>query len=95
MNVDTDLAHLEWWANPSTCLARIPLTIEAIADDAWNATASPAFDQETREGLEFLLDLSPFATLRFKNDAVVDVSVGHSGDLKQLRLRAVSDTELP
>ncbi|MEU5211832.1 hypothetical protein [Streptomyces sp. NPDC020742] len=93
MNNDEDLAHLEWWANPSTCLARIPIRIEVIAGDAWNAAVSPELDDQTRDGLEFLIDLSPVFTLRFDNDSVVEVAAGHSGDLNHLHLQATPDMD--
>ncbi|MFE1173591.1 hypothetical protein [Streptomyces sp. NPDC058773] len=39
------------------------------------------------------LGLSPRFTLRFKDDAVVEVAVDHSGDPGHLRLRAAPDVE--
>ncbi|KUN95114.1 hypothetical protein AQJ84_23900 [Streptomyces resistomycificus] len=81
------MAHLEWWANTSTCLARIPVSVEAATGDAWRATALPELDPETRDSLAFLIDLSPVFTLRFKNDAVVEVVAELAGDLNRLHLR--------
>lgn len=35
-------AHLEWWANPFTCLARIPIRVTATVNTGeWGAVFSP------------------------------------------------------
>lgn len=87
-------AHLEWWANPSTCLSHIPVRLEAAADDdAWDAVVSPELDGDAGENLRFLIDADPVFTLRFEDDSVTEVVVEHRGDLPHLRLRAASDPE--
>lgn len=64
-------AHLEWWANPSTCLARIPIRATATAGTgAWEAVFSPSLDHGGRENLRQLIDADPCFTLRFDASAV-------------------------
>jgi hypothetical protein len=48
---DEDLTQLEWWANPSTCLARVPVVLEAAHDGTWIAFHSPELDVETQDSL--------------------------------------------
>jgi hypothetical protein len=89
---DGSAAHLEWWANPSTCLARIPVRLtRAAEDDAWDAEAATEFGEEERDGLHFLVDIDPVFTLRLANDSVTVVVVRPSGDFTRLRLTAVPD----
>lgn len=89
MNGGEGTAHLEWWANPSTCLARIPVRVTSAPDGAaWNAAASPALDGHERESVQDLIDADPFCTLRFGDDSAVEVEAAHSGDVNYLRLSA-------
>ncbi|MCL7491137.1 MULTISPECIES: hypothetical protein [Streptomyces] len=82
-------AHLEWWANRSTCPARIPVRIvPAAGNGTWNATASPPLDRDAKEDLQLLIDAGPHFTLRFDDDAATEVEVAHSGDVSQLLLRS-------
>ncbi|WP_327702010.1 hypothetical protein [Streptomyces decoyicus] len=88
-------AHLEWWANRSTCPARLPVVIvPAAGEGTWNATVSPPLDRDAGEDLQLLIDAGPHFTLRFAEDAATEVEVAHSGDVNQLRLRteAAPDT---
>lgn len=71
MDHDEKTAHLEWWANPSTCLARIPIRVTTTAGtDEWEALFSPPLDQHVRENLKQLIDADPCFTLRFDASAV-------------------------
>ncbi|MEE4418065.1 hypothetical protein [Streptomyces nigrescens] len=88
MNGQETTAHLEWWANPSTSLARIPVSVTATPGGGWDATASPALDHDAREDLQLLIDASPVFTLRFQDGSVTEVTAEHSGDVNQLRLSA-------
>jgi hypothetical protein len=82
------LAHLEWWATPSTCLASVPIRLTPAGDTAWNATASPELDPQADEDLQLLIEADPIFTLRFGNDSTTTVVVEPSGELNQLRLSA-------
>ncbi|PBC87016.1 hypothetical protein SAMN05216511_0107 [Streptomyces sp. KS_16] len=89
MNTCESSAHLEWWANPSTCLARLPVRLTPVlGDTAWNAVVSPAFDDDAAVSLQLLIDAGPFFTLRFEDDSTTEVEAAHSGDVHCLRLSA-------
>ncbi|MEU9188462.1 hypothetical protein AB0D14_28810 [Streptomyces sp. NPDC048484] len=91
MNGDEGTAQLEWWANSSTCLACIPVRIAAVpGSQAWDAVTSPALDEDEPEGIQFLLDLSPFFTLRFADNSGTEVEVEQVGDANHLRLRTTA-----
>ena len=73
-------AHLEWWANRSTCLCSASVRVVVLSDDSgWHvsATLAPPLTAEEREGWMFLVALSPYFTLRFADDkdATIDVLV--------------------
>ncbi|MGX1507498.1 UNVERIFIED_CONTAM: hypothetical protein RKD43_006123 [Streptomyces graminofaciens] len=91
---DEELAQLEWWANPSTCLARIPVILEAAHDGTWIAVASPGLDAETQENLRFLVDLGPEFSLRFKDGSITLVVVVHSDNTNRLRVRVTSEPDV-
>jgi hypothetical protein len=84
-------AHLEWWANPSTCLARIPVRVTAALDGGvWNAAVPPDFvGRQAGDGLQFLIDADPIFTLRFEDGSVTEVVVDHSEDLEHLHLESL------
>lgn len=85
------VAHLEWWANRSTCLARTPVRLAATTDPgAWEAAMAPPPDDDTRDGIRFLIDLDPYFTLRL-DDTAIGVTVEYSGDGDRLRLSEVSE----
>ncbi|MFC9233335.1 hypothetical protein ACFTZI_30975 [Streptomyces decoyicus] len=89
-------AHLEWWANRSTCLARLPVRIApAAGNGARNATDAPPLGRDAGEDLQLLIDAGPHFTLRFHADAATEVEAAHSADVSQLRLRtgAAPDTD--
>ncbi|WP_405439553.1 hypothetical protein [Streptomyces niveus] len=91
MNGREGTAHLEWWANPSTCLVRIPVRVtSAPGGAAWNAALSPVLDGDVREGVQDLIDADPFCTLHFDDGSAVSVEAAHSGDVNDVWLRVVS-----
>ncbi|GHF36245.1 hypothetical protein [Streptomyces morookaense] len=86
------VAHLEWWANLSTCLMRIPVRVAAAADDtAWDAIISPVVEGEAQEEVQLLLDADPVFTLRTADGVVATVAAEHSGDINRLRLRIAAE----
>ncbi|MFD1273114.1 hypothetical protein ACFQ51_19270 [Streptomyces kaempferi] len=81
MDGNEDRAHLEWWANRSSCLARIPVRLAAgPGSRAWDAVVSPPLDRGAREDMQFLIEASPYFTLRFGDDSVTEVEVERAGD---------------
>lgn len=79
-------ARLEWWANPSTCLARIPVRVTATTSAGeWEAVISPPLDHGAREDLKLLLDADPCFTLHFDASAI-EVQAEDLDDLDHLRL---------
>ncbi|MFE9298803.1 hypothetical protein [Streptomyces niveus] len=90
MNGREGTAHLEWWANPSTCLARLPVRVTSTPGGAaWNAALSPGIDGEGRGSVQDLIDADPFCTLRFDDGSAVSVEAAQSGDVDRLWLRVV------
>ncbi|MEU9284118.1 hypothetical protein AB0D57_05170 [Streptomyces sp. NPDC048275] len=88
-----DRAHLEWWANRSSCLARIPVRLAAVPDSrAWDAVVSPPLDSGASEDMQFLIEASPYFTLRFDDDSVAAVEVERAPGAGRLRLSAVPET---
>ncbi|MFD4116800.1 hypothetical protein ACFWSJ_25515 [Streptomyces niveus] len=88
MNSREGTAHLEWWANPSTCLVRIPVKVTSTPGGAaWNAALPPGIDGEARESVQDLIDADPFCTLHFGDGSAVNVEAAHSGDVNHLWLR--------
>lgn len=84
-------ARLEWWANQSTCLARIPVRVTATASTSeWKAVISPPLDHSARENLKQLIDVDPCFTLRFEASAV-EVQAQNLHDLEHLRLTVISE----
>ncbi|GAA3487874.1 hypothetical protein [Streptomyces cremeus] len=71
MDRDEKTAHLEWWANPFTCLARISIRVTTVAGTGeWEALFSSPLDQDVRENLKQLIDADSYFTLRFDASAV-------------------------
>lgn len=91
---DEDLTQLEWWANPSTCRARVPVVLEAAHDGTWIAFHSPELDVETHDSLRFLIDMGPDFSLRFRDGSVIPVVVGYSDDTNRLCVRGTSGHRL-
>ncbi|MCX4680163.1 hypothetical protein OG413_33660 [Streptomyces sp. NBC_01433] len=78
-------AHPEWWANPSTCLARILLRATSTANTgAWEAVFSPPFDHGVGENLIQLIDADSCFILRFDTSAV-DVQAEDFDGVDRLR----------
>ncbi|MFD7662665.1 hypothetical protein [Streptomyces sp. NPDC059788] len=97
----SEQAHLEWWANSATCLARIPVRIEPPAETAtgtavgagsWNAALSPPLDRDVRRDLRQLIDADPVATLRSVDGAATLVTVEQPEDAHRLRLSCLPET---
>lgn len=76
--------HLDWWANPITCLASVEITLAvAVTDMGWTAEGRLTSDNDDgRAGFALLLDLDPVFTLRFDDESTIDVTVhpGAEGD---------------
>ncbi|GAA1561601.1 hypothetical protein GCM10009827_098730 [Dactylosporangium maewongense] len=71
------ICHLDWWANSSTAFGAGEVSVVITSDgDTWSAHGhllEP--DPEALEGFTFLCDLDPVFTLRFPDDATIEVSV--------------------
>ncbi|GAA2803404.1 hypothetical protein GCM10010441_30180 [Kitasatospora paracochleata] len=94
MDTDAIPAALEWWANSSTCLARVPVRITpGPAEGSWAAVPVPALAGDDAEGFRFLLDLSPYVLVRLPDDSTPEVEVGHDGDVNRLRLQPPTGSE--
>ncbi|MFF8387093.1 hypothetical protein ACF053_26075 [Streptomyces kanasensis] len=89
MDCDEEAAHLEWWADQSTCLARVPVRVIATPSTGeWRAVVLPPFDDVARQNLEGLLDVDACFTLRFGASAI-EVQVEHYDRGDRLRLAAI------
>ncbi|SCF83687.1 hypothetical protein GA0115259_103415 [Streptomyces sp. MnatMP-M17] len=89
MDRDENTAYLEWWANQSTCLARIPVTLTAASTKGeWEAVLSSPPDDDALNHLQELIEASPYFTLRLGASAV-EVQVQPFGDTDHLELAAV------
>ncbi|MFB8349532.1 hypothetical protein [Streptomyces niveus] len=86
-----ETAHLEWWANPSTCLARIPIRATATANTVeWGAVFSHPLDHGVRENLKQLIEADPCFTLRFDTSAV-EVRAEDFDGVDRLRLTVIPE----
>ena len=64
---------LDWWANLSTNLGGIEVSVVITpAEAGWDAHGQLIHDDE-REALAFLCDMDPVFTLRFQDDDTVQV----------------------
>ncbi|MFE0190034.1 hypothetical protein [Streptomyces sp. NPDC058989] len=90
MDRDEKTAHLEWWANQRTCLARLHVRVTATAGAGeWEAVIPPPLDHGTFENLKQLIDTDPCLTLRF-DDSTVEVQAEDFDDnVGHLRLAAI------
>ncbi|WP_435131484.1 hypothetical protein [Actinacidiphila sp. bgisy144] len=70
-------ATIEWWANSSTCLARLGVYVTIRAAHEWTCEArfTPALSPEDQEGFDFLMELDPLFTLRFDEGGTLLVDV--------------------
>jgi hypothetical protein len=79
-------AHLEWWANPSTCLSAVTVEVAfATNPGEWSAQArlTPPLVGEEREAFDFLMTASPYFTLRLPDDSTISVAAeAVDGDLR-------------
>ncbi|MET7808322.1 hypothetical protein [Micromonospora chersina] len=70
---------LDWWANPSTLLGSIEVTVDIAATDAgWRARGRLVSDED-QEAFGFLSDLDPVFLLRFEDGSTVAVTVHPKG----------------
>lgn len=84
-------ATLEWWANGSTCLARLRVQVAVgVAGDNWTseATYETPLAAEDRESFDFLMHLDPHFTLRFDDASTLLVQVVEAGVEGRLILTA-------
>ncbi|PJE97429.1 hypothetical protein CUT44_12140 [Streptomyces carminius] len=86
-------AHLEWWANPLTCLARVPVGVTVTADGVRYAALpparGPADDPADDEVLGILVEAGdPVLTLRSADGSTEPVTVERTGEPGRLRLTA-------
>ncbi|WP_433893331.1 hypothetical protein [Streptomyces sp. CA-111067] len=85
------IATLEWWANRSTCLARLGVRVAVrISGNDWacDAVLEPPLTAEDREGFDFLMAFDPLFTLRFDEEGMLHVNVVAAGDDGRLTLTA-------
>ncbi|RKR91248.1 hypothetical protein BDK92_5641 [Micromonospora pisi] len=76
---------LDWWANPSTRLGSIEVSVMVGSDDTdWDAVARVR-EQDVEE-IAFLCDLDPVFVLRFADDSTIAVNVHTTDDRRQFRL---------
>lgn len=83
------VAHLEWWANRSTCLGRFELWVRITAESGGRravGAATAPWSDEDREGFDFLMALEPLFTLRFPDDSAVLVTVAAPYEIDRLGL---------
>jgi hypothetical protein len=84
-------ATLEWWANRSTCLARLGVRVAVrVTDNDWtcDAVLEPPLTAEDRESFDFLMALDPLFTLRFDEESTLHVNVVAAGTDGRLTLTA-------
>jgi hypothetical protein len=85
-------AWLDWWANSSTNLGGIEVLVTVThTAGAWEARGHLIDDHdEVREGFAFLCDLDPAFTLRFVDEATLQV-IAHASD-DHRRFTLIEDT---
>lgn len=86
-------ATLEWWANRSTCLARLGVRVTRVTanDGTCDAILEPPLTAEERENFDFLMALDPLftlRTLRFGEECLLHVHVVAAEDDGRLTLAA-------
>jgi hypothetical protein len=84
-------ATLEWWANRSTCLARLGVRVAVrVTGNDWTCDAilEPPLSGEDWEGFDFLMALDPVFTLRFDEESSLHVNVAATGGDGRLTLTA-------
>ncbi|GIE78695.1 hypothetical protein Aph02nite_46450 [Actinoplanes philippinensis] len=77
MNRFETCCHLDWWANPVTCLASVAVSlVVTTTESGWAAEGRLlAAGDEQREGFALLCDLDPVFTLRFGDGSEFAVTV--------------------
>ncbi|MFJ1704760.1 hypothetical protein [Kitasatospora sp. NPDC088346] len=84
-------ATLEWWADRSTCLARLGVRVTAHAlGDGWagGAVLDPPPSESDRADFELLMTLDPLFTLRLDEGSTILVDVRTTVGEEQLGLTA-------
>ncbi|MET7752982.1 hypothetical protein [Micromonospora sp. NPDC005367] len=68
---------LDWWANSSTLLGSVEVSVVVTAiTGSWEADGRLVSESdEDREAFAFLCELDPVFTLRFEDESVVAVTV--------------------
>jgi hypothetical protein len=79
---------LDWWANSSTLLGSVEVTVEITASGAgWDAHGRLTNDSsEDRDGFAFLCDLDPIFALRFEDRSTVTVTVHPTDEHRRFTL---------
>jgi len=69
--------YLDWWANSTTCLASIEVSLVARSMDSDRIAEGHLVsdDSEEREGFILLCDLDPVFVLRFDDESSAAVTV--------------------
>ena len=77
--LETD-AHLEWWADSLSCLARIEVRLTVSRRVEGWATLTVTESEIDDGTLSFLLELEPLLTLRFPDNSQLEVRVRRLGN---------------
>ncbi|RKN35730.1 hypothetical protein [Micromonospora musae] len=83
---------LDWWANSSTLLGSIEVSVViATAGAGWDARGRlVSKDDEDRDGFAFLCDLDPVFMLRSEDGSTVDVTVHPTDEYRRFALTEYS-----
>ena len=77
----TTTGWLEWWANRVTCLDRIEIDLTVrLREDGRGVADGALRHPEEIENLVFFCEFDPMYTLRFPDDARINVLVEYLGD---------------
>ena len=77
---------LEWWANRSTLLGSVEVSLVVGGDDAgWDALGRLTHDEDA-DGFAFLCSLDPVFVLRFADQSTIPVDVHAADDHRRFTL---------
>jgi hypothetical protein len=80
-------AWLDWWANPSTVLGSVEVTVVVATDDSgWHVTGRVTRESDI-ESFDFLRSLDPTFSLRFSDKSTFAVTVDAADDHRHFTLR--------
>lgn len=80
------LVWLDWWANTSTRLGSVEVSLEVGSGEAdWDACGRLIRDEDAEE-LAFLCSLDPVFVLRFADESTIAVSVQATDDHRRFTL---------